>query len=68
MKDFLKQIDFPLLKKQKKSLLKVIENTDDVKMLEHLEGILVLIDSLQEEVVDNYGYKESKVFTLNKEK
>ena len=67
MENFLKQIDFPLLKKQKKALLKVIDNTDNVKQLELLEGILVLIDSLQDEAVDNYGYKESKVFSLSKE-
>jgi len=66
MEKFLKGIDFPLLKKQKKSLLKVIEDIDDVKKLEHLEGIINLINQIQDEAVDNYGYKESTVFALSK--
>lgn len=67
MEEFLKKINFPLLKKQKQTLLKVIENTDNVKQLEHLEGILVLIDALQTEAVDKYGYKEKTVFKLSKD-
>ena len=67
MEDFLKKISFPLLKKQKATLLKVIENTDNVKQLEHLEGILLLIDGLQDLAVDKYGYKESTVFKLTKD-
>lgn len=66
--EFLATINFPLLKKQKQSLLKVIENTDNVKILEHLGGIISLINSLQDEAVDNHGYKESTVFKLSKEK
>ena len=62
MKNFLKNIDFKLLKEQKKSLLNVIENTDNVKELEHLEGIVALINAIQDEAVDKYDYKEEKVF------
>ena len=68
MEAFLKKVNFSLLKKQKQSLLKVIEDTDNVKTLEHLEGIISLINSLQDEAVDNHGYKESTVFKLSKEK
>jgi len=66
MKDFLKRIDFPLLKKQKATLLKVIENSDSVREAEHLEGIVNLINQIQDEAVDKYGYKENTVFELSK--
>jgi hypothetical protein len=58
-------IDWELLKQQKKSLLKVIEDCDNVPVLEHLEGILVLIDALQDAAVDEYGVEEKTVFDLH---
>jgi hypothetical protein len=58
-------IDWDLLKQQKKSLLKVIEDCDNVPVLEHLEGIIVLIDAMQDDVVDNYGMDENLVFDLH---
>lgn len=67
MENFLKKINFPLLKKQKKALLKAIIDTDSVKQLELLEGIVALINSIQDEAVDNYGFKESTVFAISKE-
>ena len=60
-----KGIDWDLLKQQKKSLLKVIEDCDNVPVLEHLEGILVLIDEIQDDAVDNFGYDENLVFDLH---
>ena len=63
---FLEKIDFSLLKKQKQTLIKVIEKTNKPKEKEHLEGVLTLIDELQTEAVDNHGYKESFVFKLSK--
>ncbi len=67
MPEVLKDIDWALLKEQKKSLLKVIEDCDNVPVLEHLEGILVLIDSIQDEAVDNFGVDENLVFDLHDE-
>ena len=58
-------IDWALLKQQKKSLLKVIEDCDNVPVLEHLEGILVLIDSIQDDAVDNFGVDENLVFDFD---
>lgn len=74
MEDFLKGIDFKMLKKQKASLLKVLDNipkksvpTKEVKKLDKdLTGILNLIDSIQEIAVDEYGVKEKAVFKLSK--
>lgn len=65
--EFYKGIDWSLLKQQKKSLLKVIENCDDVPVLEHLEGILVLIDEIQDDAVNNFGYDEDLVFDLTED-
>jgi hypothetical protein len=67
MPELYKDIDWALLKEQKKSLLKVIEDCDNVPVLEHLEGILVLIDSIQDDVVDNFGVDKNLVFDLHDE-
>jgi hypothetical protein len=58
-------IDFPLLKEQKKSLLKLMEDIDNVPLLEHLEGIVVLINEIQDSAVDTYGKDENEVFDLH---
>jgi hypothetical protein len=58
-------IDFPLLKEQKKELLKVMEDIDDVPRLEKLEGIVNLINEIQDYAVDVLGYDEDDVFELS---
>jgi len=60
-------IDFPLLKEQKKSLLKLMEDIDNVPLLEHLEGIVVLINEIQDSAVDTYGKDENEVFDLHED-
>jgi len=60
--EFIQGIDWDLLKAQKASLLKVIEDTDNVSVLEHLEGIVVLIDALQDYACDTLGLGETLVF------
>ena len=62
-----KGIDWELLKQQKKTLLEVIEDIDDVPKLEYLEGILTLLDSIQDDAVDNFGMSEDLVFDLTDE-
>lgn len=52
---FITRIDWELLKKQKKTLLKL--NKD-----EHIDGIIALIDSLQDYAVDVMGMSEEEVF------
>jgi hypothetical protein len=61
-------IDWKLLKKQKIQLLKVI-NKDAVtpKEKESLEGILNLLDSVQDFAVDVLGVNEKEVFNLHKD-
>jgi len=60
--EVLQDVDWKLLREQKKSLLKVLDNIDDVPVLEHLEGIVVFIDAIQDSAVDDYGLEEHLVF------
>jgi hypothetical protein len=64
---FMQNMDWELLKQQKKSLLEVIENTDNVPILEHLEGLLGVIDAVQDYAVDVMGLDENVVMDLSKE-
>ena len=66
MEKFLKNIDFKDLKKQKKTLLEAITKAETQKEQDNLNGILHLIDSIQDIAVDEYGYKENKVFMRGK--
>ena len=65
--ELLKGIDFPLLKEQKKALLKLVEDIDNVPVLEKLEGIISLINEIQDSAVDYYGMDENLVFDLHNE-
>ena len=60
---FMQQIDFAELKKQKEELLRVsfMEGVDE----ENLEGLLSLIDFIQDTAVDILGYPEDEVFNFN---
>ena len=61
-------IDFEVLKEQKISLLKVItylENHDFTLQAKDLEGILHLIDYIQNEAVRTGDVTEGEVFNLS---
>jgi hypothetical protein len=58
-------IDFPLLKEQKKALLKLVEDIDNVPLLEKLEGVINLINEVQDLAVDQLGFDENQVFDLH---
>jgi hypothetical protein len=61
--DFIQKIDWTLLRKQKKDLLKVInKDTVSPKEKESLEGIMFLIDSIQDYAVDTCELPERKVY------
>jgi len=72
MENFLKKIDFKELKEQKSTLIKLQAKIEKTKpkftQKEHdaLEGIINLIDSIQDIAVDKFGYKERTVFKLSK--
>lgn len=57
--DFIQNIDWNLLKKQKAQLL---ENAEQHNL--DVSGIINLIDSLQDYVVDICGVEENEVFNL----
>jgi hypothetical protein len=67
MPDFMKKIDWTLLKQQKKDVFAVIQDIDDVQKLESLEGIICLLNSLQDAAVDIYGLDENLVFEMDED-
>ena len=67
MPEVLRGIDWDLLKQQKKDIFAVIQDIDDVQKLESLEGIICLLNSLQDAAVDEYGLDENLVFEFSEE-
>ena len=57
-------IDYPKLKEQKQLLFDLSQEMDDVPKLEALEGVIALLDSIQDFAVDVMGKSESDVFNL----
>jgi len=60
--EFVRDINWELLRKQKLTLFNLIQEIDNVEQVEHLEGIIYLIDAVQDEAVDNEGVDENLVF------
>lgn len=65
--DFIEKIDWELLKKQKATLTKVVFNTQDGEVWDDLEGLLNLIDAIQDYAVEELGLDENYVFELTQE-
>jgi hypothetical protein len=63
MEKFLKDINFKDLKGQKATLVEMATKSKG-KEKDALESIICILDALQDEAVDNYGYKEEEVFDL----
>ena len=70
----LENIDFDLLRKQKAQLIELQYRTTPEgnpvilsKEYDALEGIINLIDEIQDLAVEELGLKEEDVFNLNKE-
>lgn len=60
-------IDFNELKEQKKHLLNLMMLPSvNVEQTNALEGIISMIDTIQDYAVDNLGYKEEEIFDINK--
>jgi len=68
LKTFIEDIDFAMLKEQKKELLKVMFATKDKEVEDNLYGITLIIDKIQDIAVDEFGYKENEVFNLEEVK
>ena len=63
--EFIQNIDWELLKEQKLSLLDLVNKNNESltdKQIDALDGIIGLIDSLQDSAVDDYGFEEERVF------
>lgn len=58
--NFIENIDFKLLREQKDALLMVVVN--NVAISDKLNGIVHLLDALQDYCVDDLGYCEEEVF------
>jgi hypothetical protein len=65
MKNPIEEIDWQLLKEQKETLLNVLSNSNNEVEISHLNGIINLIDSIQDYAVTYLCIEESKVFNLN---
>lgn len=70
----IQNIDLELLREQKEILLKLqyktTPNGDIVvgaKEFEALDGLINLIDHIQDQAVEQHGLDENEVFNLNKE-
>ena len=56
------QIDWKLLQKQKMVLLDVIDKNVDLETIQALNGILSLLDAIQDDAVESGSATEQQVF------
>ena len=72
MGQFINKMDFKLLKQQKTTLIKIQAKLEKPnpkftqKEWDTLEGIINLVDSIQDIAVDEYGVSQRKVFRLSR--
>ena len=62
--DLIEAIDWVKLRDQKKALIMVISNSVDYTTKSHLNGILDLLDNLQDFAVDTLDKNETDIFTF----
>ncbi len=66
MDEFVDKIDFPLLEKQKNTLLELsIYGSLTMKEIDALEGIINFVDAFQDYAVDVMGKPENEVFNFS---
>ena len=65
--ELIRGIDFKALKRQKKIFLQMVEQNEDNIDTTELEGLLHLIDAIQDHAVDDLGINENDVFESTKE-
>lgn len=61
---FIEKIDWASLKEQKEMLVVLSNHNLGEIVSDHLDGIISLIDSIQDYAVDEMGLNENKVFNL----
>ena len=65
--EWIQKIDWKLLKEQKSILFDIIQDIDDAEKVNALEGIIYLIDAMQDYAVDELEIDEQTVFGDDKE-
>lgn len=65
--EWIQKIDWKLLKEQKSILFDIIQDIDDAEKVNALEGIIYLIDAIQDYAVDELEIDEQTVFGDDKE-
>lgn len=70
MKNPIEEINWELLKEQKKTLISLCNEVNDIdyKRIEHFEGLINLLDNLQDYAVNELGQTDANVFGLKKYK
>lgn len=66
-KNPIRKIDFSELRKQKKTLVSVMNTVTTVEETNDLIGILHMIDAIQDYAVDELGWDEKIVFDFDEE-
>lgn len=64
--DYTLQIAFDMLRTQKEGLLRILGDDNNKEAVEHfhLDGLLSLLDEIQDQAVDKHGIPEKEVFHL----
>lgn len=66
--EFIKKIDWKLLREQKQTLLEIREMSDFISQdYNSFDGLIHLIDALQDFACDEMGLAEKEIFNLNSE-
>ena len=65
--EFLTKIDWKLLREQKHAIMYAAADTIDDHYREHLDGVVALIDVIQDYACDEMGISEKEIFNLNPE-
>lgn len=61
------EIDFTALKRQKLALINAINSIDNPNITDNLEGIVNLIDAIQDYALEELGIDENLIFDLENE-
>jgi hypothetical protein len=65
-KDYTLKLNFELLRSQKQGLMAILNDDNNKEAVEHyhLEGLLAVIDNIQDQAVDQHGIPEKEVFNI----
>jgi hypothetical protein len=65
--EFIQNMDWKLLREQKETILTIVKWNKIPLLNENLEGIISLLDSVQDYAVDVAGYSETDVFLFDRD-